>query len=99
MKFFVLVYDSVILWFNAQKKEEINVRDEEEITLREIQEQKEYQKKLEATEDYKLKKLLEWVEATQYTVKENILFEKSKLIFLFFPRPSILFSVGFIFGE
>ena len=79
-KFFDLVYDSVILWFNAQKKEEINVRDEEEITLREIQEQKEYQKKLEATEDYKLKKLLEWVEATQYTVKENILFEKSKLI-------------------
>ena len=52
--------------------EKINLRDEEEVSLKEIQEQKEYQKKLEESEDYKLKKLLEWVEASQYTLKQNI---------------------------
>ena len=79
-KYFDLVYDTVILWFSVQKKDEINLRDEEEVSLREIQEQKEYQKKLEETEDYKLKKLLEWVEASQYTLKKNIKIDKAKQI-------------------
>ena len=79
-KYFNLVYETIILWFSIQKKKEINLRDEEEISLREIQEEKEYQKKLEESEDYKLKKLLEWVEASQYTLKQNIKIDKSKQI-------------------
>ena len=79
-KYFDLVYDTVILWFNIQKKDEINLRDEEEVSLKEIQEQKEYQRKLEETEDYKLKKLLEWVEASQYTLKQNVKIDKTKQI-------------------
>ena len=79
-KYFDLVYDTVILWFSVQKKDEINLRDEEEVSLKEIQEQKEYQKKLEESEDYKLKKLLEWVEASQYTLKQNVKKDKTKQI-------------------
>ena len=79
-KYFDLVYDTVVLWFGVQKKDEINLRDEEEVSVKEIMEEKEYQKKLEETEDYKLKKLLEWVEASQYTLKQKIQIDNSKQI-------------------
>ena len=79
-KYFDLVYDTVILWFSVQKKDEINLRDEEEVSVKEIMEEKEYQKKLEESEDYKLKKLLEWVEASQYTLKKSIQIDKAKQI-------------------
>ena len=79
-KYVDLVYNTVILWFSVQKNDEINLRDEEELSLKEIQEQKEYQKKLEATEDYKLQKLLEWVDEQQYKQKKKMKIDKEKKI-------------------
>ena len=79
-KFYDLVYDTVILWFDAQKKVVVNQREEEEVSIKELQEQREYQKKLEQSEVYKLKKLLEWVKASQYTLQSSNKAVKSKQI-------------------
>ena len=70
-KYYGMVYNTVILWFDVQKKVVVNQREEEEISIKELQEQREYQKQLEASEDYKLKKLLEWVKASQYTLQST----------------------------
>ena len=79
-KYYDLVYDTVILWFEVQKKVVVTQREEEEISIKELQEQREYQKKLEQSEDYKLKKLLEWVKASQYTLQSTNKAVKAKQI-------------------
>ena len=79
-KYYDLVYDTVLLWFDVQKKVVVTQREEEEVSIKELQEQREYQKKLEQSEDYKLKKLLEWVKASQYTLQSTNKQAKSKQI-------------------
>ena len=79
-KYYDLVYDTVILWFEVQKKVVVNQREEEEVSIKELQEQREYQKQLEQSEDYKLKKLLEWVKASQYTLQSSNKGVKTKQI-------------------
>ena len=79
-KYYDLVFDTVILWFEVQKKVVVNQREEEEVSIKELQEQREYQKQLEQSEDYKLKKLLEWVKASQYTVNSSNKAIKAKQI-------------------
>ena len=79
-KYYDLVYDTVILWFEVQKKVVVTQREEEEISIKELQEQREYQKQLEQSEDYKLKKLLEWVKASQYTLQSTNKAVKAKQI-------------------
>ena len=46
-KYYDLVYDTVLLWFDVQKKVVVTQREEEEVSIKELQEQREYQKKLE----------------------------------------------------
>ena len=79
-KYYDLVYDTVILWFDVQKKVVVTQREEEEVSIKELQEQREYQKQLEQSEDYKLKKLLEWVKASQYTLQSTNKAIKAKQI-------------------
>ena len=79
-KYYDLVFDTVILWFEVQKKVVVNQREEEEVSIKELQEQREYQKQLEQSEDYKLKKLLEWVKASQYTTQSSSKAVKTKQI-------------------
>ena len=80
VKYYSMVYNTVILWFDVQKKVVVIQRDEEEVSLKELQEQREYQKQLEQSEDYKLKKLLEWVKASQYTLRSANKATKAKQI-------------------
>ena len=79
-KYYSLAYDTIILWFDVQKKVVVTQREEEEVSIKELQEQREYQKQLEQSEDYKLQKLLEWVKASQYTLQSGNKVVKTKQI-------------------
>ena len=79
-KYFDLVFDTLLLWFDMQKKVETIKKETEEVSLKEINEEREYQKSLESSQGYKLAKLLEWVQASQYTLQTTSKVPLKKLI-------------------